>query len=85
MVVTTFQSQIYISKLFDPEVVTLQHLSFAMLGEPLHIASIISMSICSWKPIIMTACKYTLLLKNIREISLTFPISLTHLLQFHFA
>lgn len=59
VIVTTFHSQIYISKLFDPEVVTLQHLDFVMLGEPLHIASIISMSVCSWKPIIMTACKYT--------------------------
>lgn len=57
VIVTTFHSQIYISKLFDPEMVTLQHLEFVMLGEPLHIASIVSMSICSWKPIIMTAGK----------------------------
>lgn len=57
VIVSTFHSQIYISKLFDPEVITVQHLDFTMLGEPLHIASIISMSICSWKPIIMTACK----------------------------
>lgn len=57
-IVTTFHSQIYISRLFDPEIVTLQNLKFNMLGEPLHIASIISMSICSWKPIIMTACKF---------------------------
>lgn len=56
VIVTTFHSQIYISKLFDPEKITLQNLNFVMLGEPLHIASIISMSICSWKPIIMTAC-----------------------------
>lgn len=58
VIVTTFHSQIYISKLFDPEMVTLQHLEFVMLGEPLHIASIVSMSICSWKPIIMTAGRF---------------------------
>lgn len=55
VIVTTYHSQIYISKLFDPEMVTLQYLEFVMLGEPLHIDSIISISICSWKPIIMTA------------------------------
>lgn len=55
VIATTLHSQIYISKLFDPETVTLQHLDFAMLGEALHIDSIVSMSICSWKPIIMTA------------------------------
>lgn len=57
VIVTTYHSQIYISRLFDPEIITLQHLKFSMLGEPLHIESIVSMSICSWKPIIMTACK----------------------------
>lgn len=57
VIVTTMHSQIYISKLFDPETVTLQRLEFTMLGEPLHVDSIISMSICSWKPIIMTAGK----------------------------
>lgn len=64
VIVTTFHSQIYISKLFDPEKITLQHLDFVMLGEPLHTASIISMSICSWKPIIMTACKSCMHLLN---------------------
>lgn len=57
VIVTTFHRQIYISKLFDPEIITLQYLEFCMLGEPLHTSSIISMSICSWKPIIMTAGK----------------------------
>lgn len=55
VIVTTQHNQIYISQLFDPETVTIQQIEFAMLGEPLHVASIISMSICSWKPIIMTA------------------------------
>lgn len=55
VVVSTLHSQIYISKLMEPETVILQYLDFAMLGEPLHIGGIIGMSICSWKPIIMTA------------------------------
>lgn len=69
VIATTFHSQIYISKLFDPEMVTLQHLEFVMLGEPLHIASIVSMSICSWKPIIMTACNSPLFLSFPSEMS----------------
>lgn len=60
VIVTTKHSQIYISKLFDPENVSLQRLEFSLLGEPLHVASIISMSVCSWKPIIMTAGKSTI-------------------------
>lgn len=55
VIVSTLHSQIYISKLMEMETVALQYLEFAMLGEPLHIAGIIGMSICSWKPIIMTA------------------------------
>lgn len=55
VIVSTMHSQIYISKLMEPETVVLQHLEFSMLGEPLHIAGIIGMSVCSWKPIIMTA------------------------------
>lgn len=55
VIVSTFHSQIYISKLYNPETITLQRIEFVMLGEPLHIASIVSMSICSWKSIIMTA------------------------------
>lgn len=55
VIVTTKHSQIYISKLMELETVALQHIDFVMLGEPLHIAGIIGMSICSWKPIVMTA------------------------------
>lgn len=57
VVVTAKHSQIYISKLFEPETMSVQHFQFRMLGESLHIDGIISMSVCSWKPIIMTAAK----------------------------
>lgn len=53
--VTTLHSQIYIGMLFVPETLTVKELNFKTLGEPLHINKIISMSVCAWKPIIMTA------------------------------
>lgn len=57
VIVTTLHSQIYISKLYESENISEQNINFTMIGEPLHIAGIIGMSVCSWKPIIMTAGK----------------------------
>lgn len=57
VVVTAKHNQIYISKLFEPETMDVQHFRFCVLGESLHIDGIISMSVCSWKTIIMTASK----------------------------
>lgn len=55
VIVTALHSQIYVSKLYEAEKITEQKLCFEMIGEPLHIAGIIGMSVCSWKPIIITA------------------------------
>lgn len=57
VVVAAKHSQIYISHLFEPEAMSVQHFQFRMLGESLHINGIISMSVCMWKSIIMTAAK----------------------------
>lgn len=57
VIVTTLHSQIYIGILFVPESLHVSKLEFKILGEPLHINRIVSMSVCSWKPIIITACK----------------------------
>lgn len=58
VIVSAKHSQIYIGKLFKPETVKLQDIEFQLLGESLHIDGIIEMSVCSWKSIIMTACKF---------------------------
>lgn len=56
--VTCLHSQIYIGDLFVPESVVINDdLQFRPLGEPLHISSIIGMSTCAWKPIVITAAK----------------------------
>lgn len=55
--VTCRHSQIYIAPLFVPESVIINDLEFKSLGEPLHINSIIGMSTCAWKPIVITASK----------------------------
>lgn len=57
VIVTPKHNQIYYSMLYVPEVLNAEQLEFKKLGEPLHIDGIISMSVCAWKPIIMTACK----------------------------
>lgn len=58
VIVTTLHSQIYIGILFVPETLEVKRLEFKTLGEPLHIDRIISMAVCSWKPIIMTAGEF---------------------------
>lgn len=57
-IVTCRHSQIYIGQLYVPESVKINDdLEFRPLGEPLHIDSIIGMSTCAWKPIVVTAAK----------------------------
>lgn len=56
VIVTPKHNQIYYSMLYVPEMLNAEQLEFNKLGEPLHIDGIISMSVCAWKPIIMTAC-----------------------------
>lgn len=58
IVVATKHSQIYIGMLFVPETLKVSELVFRHLGEPLHVSGIVGLSVCSWKPILMTACKY---------------------------
>lgn len=57
IVATTCHSQIYIGQLFAPETLDVTQVEFKYLSEPLHIDSIIDLSVCSWKTIAMTASK----------------------------
>lgn len=57
VIVTTLHNQIYTSMLVVPETLKVKELHFQTLGEPLHIGGIVGMSVCSWKPIVMTAGK----------------------------
>ncbi|XP_059613536.1 cilia- and flagella-associated protein 57 [Phlebotomus argentipes] len=54
VMVSCAHSQIYIGQLFVPESVTVNSLEFRTLGEPLHIARIVSLAVCMWKPIVVT-------------------------------
>ncbi|GAB0089612.1 cilia- and flagella-associated protein 57 [Sergentomyia squamirostris] len=54
VMVSCAHSQIYIGTLFVPESVTINNLEFRTLGEPLHIATIVSLAVCMWKPIVVT-------------------------------
>lgn len=58
VIVTTKHSQIYVGILIVPETLKARQLKFTPLGALLHIGEIVDVSLCSWKPIIMTACKY---------------------------
>lgn len=57
VVATTNHSQIFIGQLFAPESMEICQLEFKYLGEPLHVDSIIDISVCSWKTLCMTASK----------------------------
>lgn len=57
VIVTAAHSQIYIGMLVVPETLKVKDLEFGRLGEPLHIDGVVDMSVCSWKPILMTAAK----------------------------
>ncbi|XP_055686721.1 cilia- and flagella-associated protein 57 [Lutzomyia longipalpis] len=54
LMVSCAHSQIYIGSLFVPQSVTVNSLEFRTLGQPLHIARIISLAVCMWKPIVVT-------------------------------
>lgn len=58
VIVTTKHSQIYVGILIVPETLKAKQLNFQPLGALIHIGDIVDISLCSWKPIIMTACKY---------------------------
>lgn len=57
VVVTARHSQIYVGILIVPETLKANKLKFQPLGALIHTGEIIDISLCSWKPIIMTACK----------------------------
>ncbi|KAM7345855.1 testes of unusual size isoform 2-T2 [Cochliomyia hominivorax] len=57
IIVTTKHAQIYIGVLIVPETLKAKHLKFQPLGASIHIGEIVDISLCSWKPIIMTASK----------------------------
>lgn len=57
VIVTSCHRQIYISKLYETESISLVHMKFNELGESLHIDGITSMTVCAWKSIVMTAAK----------------------------
>lgn len=57
IMVTAIHSQIYTSSLFVPESVAVKQLDFKTLGQPLHIAGIIGLSVCAWKPTVITAAR----------------------------
>lgn len=58
VIVTCKHSQIYVGILIVPESLKAKQMKFQPLGPLIHIDDILDVSVCSWKPIIMTACKY---------------------------
>ncbi|XP_053965666.1 cilia- and flagella-associated protein 57 [Anastrepha ludens] len=57
IIVTTKHAQIYVGVLIVPETLKAKQLQFQPLGAWIHLSEITSMSVCSWKPIIMTASR----------------------------
>ncbi|KAH8275440.1 hypothetical protein KR026_007293, partial [Drosophila bipectinata] len=57
VIVTTAHSQIYVGILIVPETLKTKQLKFEPLGVLIHTAEIIAISVCAWKPIIMTASR----------------------------
>ncbi|XP_014102441.2 cilia- and flagella-associated protein 57 [Bactrocera oleae] len=57
VIVTTKHAQIYVGILIVPETLKAKQLQFQPLGAWIHLAEITSMSVCAWKPIIMTASR----------------------------
>ncbi|XP_023305499.2 cilia- and flagella-associated protein 57 [Lucilia cuprina] len=57
VIVTTKHAQIYVGILIVPETLKAKHLKFQPLGASIHIGEIVDISLCSWKPIIMTASR----------------------------
>ncbi|KAH8348773.1 hypothetical protein KR084_010987, partial [Drosophila pseudotakahashii] len=57
VIVTTSHCQIYVGILIVPETLKTKQLKFEPLGVLIHTGEIIAMSVCAWKPIIMTASR----------------------------
>lgn len=57
IIVTCAHAQIYVGILIVPETLKTKHLKFEPLGVMIHIGEVVDLSICAWKPIIMTACE----------------------------
>ncbi|XP_013119183.2 cilia- and flagella-associated protein 57 [Stomoxys calcitrans] len=57
VIVTTLHSQIYVGVLIVPETLKAKELNFQPMGALVHIGDVVDISLCSWKPIIMTASK----------------------------
>ncbi|XP_030372781.1 cilia- and flagella-associated protein 57 [Scaptodrosophila lebanonensis] len=57
VIVTTMHSQIYVGVLIVPETLKTKHLNFEPLGVLIHTGEVIALSVCAWKPILMTASK----------------------------
>ncbi|XP_075166965.1 testes of unusual size [Haematobia irritans] len=57
VIVTTLHSQIYVGVLIVPETLKAKQLKFQPMGALIHIGEVVDISLCSWKPIIMTASK----------------------------
>lgn len=73
VVATTHHSQIFVGQLFAPETMEIIQIEFKYLGEPLHIDSIIDISVCAWKTLVMTASKdHTIRIWNYDTMKLEF-------------
>lgn len=57
VIVTCSHAQIYVGILIVPETLKTKQLKFEPLGVLIHIGEVVDVSVCAWKPIIMTACK----------------------------
>lgn len=79
VVVSAKHNQIYIGKLFIPETVELQKISFQLFGQCLHVDGIIDMAVCLWKPIILTASK-----SYINDINLIYLFKFFNRLMSHY-
>ncbi|XP_002068679.3 cilia- and flagella-associated protein 57 [Drosophila willistoni] len=57
VIVTTAHAQIYVGILIVPETLKTKQLKFEPLGVMIHTGEVIDISVCAWKPIIMTASR----------------------------
>ncbi|BFG04282.1 cilia- and flagella-associated protein 57 [Drosophila madeirensis] len=57
VIVTTSHDQIYVGILIVPETLKTKQLKFEPLGVLIHTGEVIAMSVCAWKPIVMTASR----------------------------
>ncbi|KAH8299350.1 hypothetical protein KR044_000556, partial [Drosophila immigrans] len=57
VIVTCAHAQIYVGILIVPETLKTKQLKFEPLGVMIHIGEVVDLSVCAWKPIIMTASR----------------------------